>query len=263
MLDLPTPALIGVIHLPALPGSPQHQLPMEEIIERAVSDARELKDSGFDAAIIENFGDMPFTAGSLPPASVAAMTVAACEVHRSCRMRIGINALRNDAMSGLGIAAATGASFIRVNIHVGVYASDQGIIEGCAAETLQYRKLLGSRVAILADVNVKHARPLSEPDIARAARDTAYRGLADGLIVTGSATGEAINLEELRAVREAVPDRRIFVGSGANAENIGGILRIASGVIVGTGIKVDRRTSNPIDLQAAVAFVSAARHSTI
>ena len=261
MLDLPSPALIGVIHLSPLPGSPRHTLPVDEIITRAVADGCVLRDAGFDAVIIENFGDAPFTAARLPPASLAAMAIAADHVRRETQLRIGINALRNDALAALGIAVATGASFVRVNVHTGVYATDQGIIEGRADETLRYRKLLGARVAVFADVAVKHARSLSEPDIARAARDTAYRGLADALIVTGPATGEPTDLDEIRRVVKAVPDRRVFVGSGATIESVAKLLTAASGIIVGTGIKVDRRTENPIDPALADAFVRAARRS--
>ncbi len=261
MLDLPSPALIGVIHLLPLPGSPRHTLPVEEIAARAIADARTLRDAGFDAAIIENYGDAPFAPDALPPASVAAMAVAADQVRRETNLRIGINALRNDARAALGIAAATAASFIRVNVHTGVYATDQGIIEGRADETLRYRKLLGARIAIFADVCVKHARPLSEPDIARAAKDTAYRGLADALIVTGPATGEPTDLDHIRRVVQAVPDRRVFVGSGATAETAAELLTIAGGIIVGTAIKQDRRTENPIDPALAQAFVHAARQN--
>ncbi len=258
MIELPTPALIGVIHLQPLPGSARHILPMQEIIQRALADARTLSEAGFDAAIIENYGDAPFTAGSLPSASVAAMTVAALSVRVETGLRIGINALRNDAQAALGIAAATGASFIRVNVHTGVYATDQGIIDGRAHETLQYRKLLGARVAIFADVAVKHARPISEPDIARVAKDTAYRGLADALIVTGPATGESADLDEIRRVAAAVPDRRVFVGSGATIETVANLLTVAGGIIVGTGIKQGRQTEYPIDPDLARAFVRAA-----
>jgi hypothetical protein len=173
-------------------------------------------------------------------------------------MTIGINALRNDAGGGLGIAVASGASFIRVNVHTGVYATDQGIIEGRADQTLRYRKQLGARVAIFADVNVKHATPISQPDIARAAKDTAYRGMADVLIVTGAATGEAANMDQLRKVKNAVPDRRVFVGSGATVDNVGELLTIADGVIVGTGIKPGGDTSRPIDVELACAFAQAA-----
>jgi len=258
MIDLPSPALIGVIHLPALPGSACHRLTMDEIVERALADARALRMTGFDAAIIENFGDVPFTASALLPASIAAMAVVADRVRHEVGLRIGINALRNDALAGLGIATAAGASFIRVNVHTGVYATDQGLVEGRAEETLRYRKLLGSRIAILADVNVKHATPISEPDIVRAAKDTAYRGLADGLIVTGRATGEPVDADQLRHVRDAVPDRRVFVGSGATVDTVASLLTLASGVIVGTGLKVGGDTSKPIDAALATAFARAA-----
>lgn len=258
MIDLPSSALIGVIHLPALPGSPCHQLSMDEVIERALADAHTLKTAGFDSVIVENFGDVPFTPEHLPPASLAAMAVIADHVRRESGLIVGINCLRNDALAALGIAAAVGAKFIRVNVHTGVYATDQGIIEGHADQTLRYRRQLGSRVAILADVNVKHAVPISQPDVVRAAKDTAYRGLADGLVLTGPATGESVNVDELRRVREAVSDRRLFIGSGATSKTIRSLLEISNGVIVGTGIKQNGDTSRPIDAALAREFAQAA-----
>lgn len=258
MVDLPSPCLIGVIHLPALPGSPSHRLTMDEIIERALADGHTLREAGFDAVMIENFGDVPFVASTLPPASVAAMALVTERVLREVGLPTGINALRNDARAALGIAAATGASFIRVNVHTGVAATDQGMIEGRADETLRYRRLLDKRIAILADVHVKHATPISEPDIVRAAKEVAYRGLADGLIVTGPATGEAVDLEDLRRVRAAVADRRLFVGSGATAQTVSALLTHADGIIVGTGLKVGGDASRPVDAGLAQAFVRAA-----
>lgn len=258
MIDLPSPALIGVIHLPALSGSPSQFLSMDEIVERARADARALQDAGFDAVVVENYGDLPFPHGALPPATVGAMAVVADQVRQTTRLAIGINALRNDPIGALGIAAAAGASFVRVNVHVGVSATDQGLIEGRADETLRYRKQLAQRIAILADVHVKHSVSLSEPDIARAARDTAYRGLADGLIVTGAATSEPVELEDLRRVRDAVPDRRLFAGSGVTSDSVASILKMCSGIIVGTGLKVDADPARPIDAERAKVFARAA-----
>ena len=258
MIDLPSPALIGAIHLPALPGSPSHLLSMDEITSRALTDARTLEEVGFDAVIVENLGDVPLPRASLPSASLAAMAVVVDHVGRAIRLAVGVNALRNDAMAALGIAAATRASFIRVNVHVGVSAPDQGFLEGRADETMRYRKQLGKRVAILADVHVKHATPISEPDIARAARETAYRALADALIVTGPATGEPVDPADVRRVREAVPDRRLFVGSGVTADTVRSFLTLASGVIVGTSLKANGDPARPIDATLARAFAQAA-----
>jgi len=257
MLELPTPALIGVVHLHALPGSPRHVLSMEEIVERALADARILEDAGFDAVLLENYGDAPYFADTTEPGSVAGMAVVAEHVRRAVSMPIGVNALRNDAMAALGIAAAVGAAFIRVNVHCGVTATDQGMIEGRAAQSLRYRKRLGRPVVILADVHVKHGTSLNQPDIAAAARETAYRGLADGLIVTGPATGEPVDFEQLTKVRDAVPDRRLFVGSGATADTVASLLTIATGVIVGTGIKEHGETAGPVDASLARAFARA------
>lgn len=258
MIDLPRPALIGMVHLPALPGTPRHLLSMDEIVDRALADAKMLHDAGFDALIVENYGDAPFSPDTLPPACVAAMSIVTDRIRREIALPLGINALRNDARAALAIAAAAGGSFVRINVFTGVAATDQGIIEGRAEQTLAYRKQLGKRIAILADVHVKHAVPLSEPDIARAARDAAYRGFADGLIVSGPATGEPVNMDELRRVRAAVPDRRVLVGSGATIENADSLLAIADGIIVGTAIKADGRTDAPVDPRRAAAFVHAA-----
>ncbi len=258
MIDLPSPALIGVIHLPALPGSPGQLLPIQETLERALADAQALAAAGFDAAIIENFGDTPFHAAHVPSATTAAMAMIADHVQRSCPLRIGVNVLRNDAHAALGIAAAVGAAFIRVNVHTGVAATDQGLIEGRAADTLRYRKLLGQRIAILADVHVKHAIALHGTDIARAAKDTAYRGMADGLIVTGPATGEPVDLGDLKKVRLAVPDRRVYVGSGVTVDSVAALLAESNGVIVGCGLKEEGDPSQPIHATLAVAFAQAA-----
>ena len=258
-IDLPTPALIGVVHLAPLPGSARGLLPMDEVYDRALTDARTLAAAGFDAIIVENFGDAPFHADSLPPASLAGLAIIADRLRRETGLAVGVNALRNDARAALGISVVAGASFIRVNVHTGVTATDQGLIEGRAAETLAYRRQLGSRVAVLADVHVKHGRCLNEPDLGRAAKDTAYRGLADGLIVTGPSTGAEVAMDDLEVVRNAVPDRRLFVGSGANASNIHHLLTIATGAIIGSSIKQGKDPANPIDPELAADFVRAAR----
>jgi membrane complex biogenesis BtpA family protein len=258
-LPFSTPSLIGVVHLLPLPGSALHRQSMAEILARAEADARTLANAGFDAIIVENYGDVPFARDELPPASLAALAIATHHVGSRVGIPVGVNALRNDARGALGIAAATGASFIRVNVHTGVAVTDQGIIEGKAHHTIAYRRELGRDVAILADVHVKHAAPLGISDIAHSAQDTAYRGLADALVVSGAATGLPVDGDELTRVREAVPSRPLLVGSGATSENVRALLSLADGVIVGTGIKSDGVTRNPIDPHRAQAFVEAAR----
>lgn len=263
---LTAPAVVGMVHLAPLPGAPGHSRPMARIIDHALTDARRLAEAGCDALMMENFGDAPFRATRVDAHTVAAMTRVGLALRREVALPLGVNVLRNDPMAALAVATAVGASFVRINVHCGVYATDQGVIEGRADETLRYRRMLsdGSEagepgVAIYADVMVKHARPMSTTSIAEAAQETAYRGRADGLIVSGTATGKATSLDDLRAVREAVPDRFLLVGSGVTAETVVDLLRVADGVIVGTAIKENGKTTAPVDLERAKALVSRVR----
>ncbi len=238
--------LIGVVHLTGLPGSPL-AVPLSETIDRAVEDARTLERGGVDAIIVENFHDVPFRPGTVDAHTVAAMTAATLQVRSAVACDLGVNVLRNDAAAALGIALACGASFIRVNIHTGAMLTDQGIINGRADETLRLRKLLGAeRIRIFSDVLVKHAVPLGLVNLEDAVRDAVERGLADAVIVTGSATGNAASPDDVsRAVEAAgVP---VFVGSGVSADNLAEFVPPASGVIVGSWLKRDGLVANPVD----------------
>ncbi len=248
--------VIGMVHLLPLPGSPRWAGEMDEVLERAVADALALESGGVDGLMVENFGDVPFGKGRAEAHTVAAMTLAVATVRDAVQLPVGVNVLRNDARSALAMASVTGASFIRVNVHTGAMVTDQGLIEGSAYETIRYRRELGVDVKILADVLVKHAVPLGSPTIEQAARDTAYRGLADALIVTGSGTGEPTEMEDLRRTREAVPDFPVLVGSGVSQESVGQLLSMADGVIVGTSLKEDGIVSNLVDQTRVAALMA-------
>lgn len=259
--------LIGVVHLRPLPGSPGNAEPLSSILEVARSDATILAETGFDGIIVENFGDAPFMPDQVEPHTIVAMTLAVTEVANAAaeaagRMdrrppAIGVNVLRNDARSALAIAAVTGAGFIRVNVHCGAMVTDQGLIQGKAHETLRYRHALGARrVAILADVLVKHATPLGAVDLKGAAKDTWLRGKADGLVLSGRGTGEPTDLVSAAQVRQALPGARLLQGSGLTLETLQASMGSFSGAIVGTSIKVDGQVENRIDPLRALELVS-------
>lgn len=253
-------SLVGMLHLPALPGSPRGDQSLVDIEARLVAEARLLHEVGFHAAIIENFGDVPFFKDTVDATTIAAMTRLACAVRAAApELRLGINVLRNDARASLAVAAAAGARFMRVNVHVGATATDQGVIEGRAAETLRARAALGADVAIWSDVHVKHGRSLAHAAIADEAEDAVRRGLADALVVSGRGTGEATSLDDLRAVAKLDLGVPIYVGSGVTIDTVESLLDIADGVIVGTSIKSDNKTTNPIDQRRAGRLVEKAR----
>ena len=240
--------VIGVVHLPPLPGSPRFDGDLKAVFRRAQTDAQALLSGGVDGIILENFGDAPFYPDRVPPITVALMAVILKTLRGLSETALfGVNVLRNDAEAALAVAAAAGAHFIRVNIWTGAMVTDQGILQGPAWKVARQRSIWAPHIRIFADVLVKHAMPLGEQDVAQVARDTAYRGLADALIVTGPATGEHPDLERVQAVREAVPDRPLYVGSGVTPDNLRTFLPLADGFIVGSAFKEGGRAENPVD----------------
>ena len=255
------PSLFGMVHLSPLPGAPRfdHEAGMGMIVAKAVADARALADAGFPALMVENLGDSPFFADRVPPVTVAALARVILAVQDESGLDVGVNVLRNDAISSLGIAAATGARWIRVNVLTGLMYTDQGPISGRAADVLRLRQAWCPGVGILADVFVKHASPPAGADIGQAGLDTWERGGADALIVSGTATGSAPDLDRARELRVAVPDAPILVGSGATVANLGELAKIANGAIVGSALKRGGRADGAVDPEAAREFVAAAR----
>ena len=252
------PRLVGMIHLAPLPGSPRHEGSMESVVAAAVSDAEKLVRAGFPCLLVENFGDVPFFPDTVAHETVAAMTVAVGEVARSTGVPVGVNVLRNDAMAALAVAAATGASFIRVNVLVGTMYTDQGPIVGRAAEVARKRAVLDRSIEIWADVMVKHATAPPGLDPADLARDTVDRGLADAVIVSGSGTGQPVDAALGKKVRDAVPGTRIVIGSGATPELLPGLTEFADTVVVGSAVKVDGDARRSVDPARAGAFVASA-----
>jgi hypothetical protein len=251
-------AVIGMVHLEPLPGSPRWAGSMEEVARAALADARAWADGGADAILVENFGDVPFSPGRVDAACVAAMAAVAAQIRAAVALPLGINALRSDALSALAVAASVGARFIRVNVHTGAVVTDQGILTSGAHDTLRYRRLLGAQVALLADVQTKHAAPLAAVPIEHEARDCVYRGLADALIVSGEATGLPPKTSDLERVRLAVPEAPLLVGSGASPENAADLLSLADGLIVGTSVKRDGVVTNRVDPDRVRELVHAA-----
>ncbi|MGD1862268.1 MAG: photosystem I biogenesis protein BtpA [Leptolyngbyaceae cyanobacterium] len=249
--------VIGVVHLLPLPTSPQWGGDLQRVIDRAEQEATALASGRVHGIIVENFFDAPFPKERVDPAVISAMSLIVQRLQQLITVPIGINVLRNDAHSAMAIATCVKAQFIRVNVLTGVMATDQGLIEGCAYDLLRYRRELGSNVQILADVLVKHARPLGSPNLTTAVQETIDRGLADGIILSGWATGSPPNLEDLELAKAAAKDVPVFIGSGASWENIGKLMQSADGVIVASSLKRKGDIHQPIDPIRVRHFIEA------
>lgn len=249
----PSPALIGVVHLPPLPGSPRSKGQLSEARKILSRDLLALKKGGAHGVIIENFGDAPFHPGPVAPCTLASMTALAVEARQLFPGPLGINLLRNDGLGALSIAQAAGADFIRVNVLVGARVADQGLIQGIADRLLRLRREIGAeKIRILADIDVKHSAPLAPGyTLEDEARDAWERGGADGLIISGAGTGHGTNPDDLRRARASAPHAPLWIGSGATLGNLPDFLPEASGFIIGTALKRGGR----IDPDRVRAFV--------
>lgn len=259
------PELVGMVHLPPLPGAPRYGRDdhgREEIRDAALADALALVENGFDGVLVENFGDAPFFPDEVPRHVVAELTAAVRECVAALDAPVGVNVLRNDARAALSVAAAAGGSFVRVNVHTGVSVADQGLLEGRAHGTLRLRERLDAPVGVLADVGVKHATPLGGRELRAVALETIDRGLADGLVVSGPATGESVReahlKEALDARDDATRDVPVFLGSGVTPGDVD-LLELADGAVVGTALKRDGRTESRVDPERVREFVDAVR----
>ncbi|MEW5826945.1 MAG: BtpA/SgcQ family protein [Candidatus Bipolaricaulota bacterium] len=236
--------LIGMIHLLPVAGSVGYaKRGTKPILDAALRDLYALESGGVDAVLVENLGDAPY-ARNAPRETIAMMSVILQRLVEKAHQPVGVNVLRNDGLAALAIAAAVGATFIRVNVFVGVAFTDQGMIEGQARDLQWLKRDLGTDTAILADVHVKHAAHLTR--LEQAAVD-AERNRPDALVITGIGTGRRTRSEDVTAVKQNV-DLPVLVGSGVRIDNVS-TYRDADGFIVGSSLKVDGRIEGPVDVE--------------
>jgi membrane complex biogenesis BtpA family protein len=252
--------IIGMIHLPALPGSVNHNLNLDDILSHALNDMQSLVDAKVDGILVENYHDYPFLRNNLPLHIIIPMTLLVQELVQQSPLPIGVNLLRNACDQALLLAAFTGAQFIRCNFYTGAYIADQGIFEGCASQLKRLQKELANFQTktiprIFADVHCKHAIPVANRSLVLDVYDAFERGLADAVIITGERTGLPTKVADLQALNQKgfAP---IIIGSGLNHENATTLLPLAHGAIVGSAFKEKGQLSNPIDKSKVKDFMS-------
>lgn len=253
-------ALIGVVHLQALPATPASKLDIAAITALAVDEARAYEDAGFHGVMIENTHDRPYLKAGVGPEITAAMTVIGAEMRRAVALPLGVQVLAGANTSALAVALACGASFVRCEGFVFAHVADEGLIEASAGALLRYRRAIGAdHIRVFADVKKKHSAHAltADIDIAETAKAAEFF-LVDGVIVTGVATGEPAEPEEVNSVGRAVSVPTI-VGSGITSENLAHYTD-ADAFIVGSSIKQDGVWSNPIDPDRASALVNTFRN---
>lgn len=264
MFDVDHP-VIGMVHLRALPGSPDYAGEIDSVLTSAVTDASALIEGGVDGLMVENFFDVPFFKDQVPVETVSAMTRACLAISEVAGGRpMGVNVLRNDAKAALAIASTVGAAFVRVNVLSGAMVTDQGVIEGRAAEVMRYRRSIGATdVAVWADVRVKHAAALVVRPMAEEVEELVQRSGAEAVIVSGAGTGYPTPVRDAGAVK-AVADggaeqggegTAVLIGSGVRGDDLSELWPVCDGMIVGSHLKQEGRLAAAVDVERVGALM--------
>ncbi|MBC8309197.1 MAG: BtpA/SgcQ family protein [Planctomycetes bacterium] len=254
-------ALIGMVHLHALPGTAGSEKSPKQIVDIAVDEATTLVEYGFDAVLLENMHDTPYLLREVGPEIVSAMTVATQAVVDAVDCPVGIQILAGANKAAIAVAHATGAHFIRAEGFAFASVADEGIMDIADAGPLlrERRRIDADEIAILADIQKKHSSHALTADltIGDHARGADFMG-ADGVIVTGNHTGHAVDIAQLREVRGAT-ELPLVVGSGVTPVNIKQIFEFADAVIVGSSIKQGGNWANALDTTRCEDLVNANR----
>lgn len=248
--------IMGMIHLPPLPGAPNYCGSMQAVLDHALADAHTLVQNGINALIVENLGDYPYYPITTEPETVAAMTRAALEVRRHYpNVALGINILRNSWKAALAVALVSDAQFIRLNVLTDAMVTDQGMIQGEAHLVMRYRAAIGAgHVKVFSDIYAKHGGPLVRRNLQTVTKEMVHRGMADAIIVSGEESAFPPDVADIQQIRSAAAGTPVFLGSGIGLKTID-CVRYADGSIFGYGTKPSGDMNDPIDAGVVRAFM--------
>lgn len=249
---------IAMAHLPPLPGTPLYDDAggPQAIVDAVCRDVEILTACGFDAVMFCNEGDRPYQL-SATFEGVAMMARVVSEVAPRDRP-FGVDYLW-DAQAALALATATGASFIR-EVTTGVYESDMGLWAPDVAKLLRRRRELSAEhVAVFMNITPEFASSVGTRDIAKTARSVSVSSLPDAILVSGPMAGAEPSLDAVREAKSGAAETPVFANTGVKSTNVREFLTVADGVIVGSDLKVDGGTWNPVDPERAERFMAEVR----
>lgn len=255
--------IIGMLHLPALPGTPASSLTMAEIMERVEHETRVYHDCGLDGVIIENMHDTPYChARDIQPHVSSCMAVIGSRVRSLLpeTTPVGVQVLAAANREAMAVALAAGLQFIRAEGFVFGHVADEGWIDACAGPLLRYRHSIGAdHVGVLCDIKKKHSAHSVTADVSitETAR-AAHFFRSDGVIITGDATGHQADPGQVHDVLQGAPGLPVLVGSGVTAQNLQHYSQ-AHGLIIGSEFKVDGKWENDLDPDRIKAVVEEAK----
>ncbi|XP_068116029.1 uncharacterized protein F13E9.13, mitochondrial-like [Hyperolius riggenbachi] len=251
--------VIGMVHLRALPGTPNGGSPVQQILEEACREGELYKKAGIDGVIVENMHDIPYSLCPGPEITAAMATICAA-VRQACPgLPLGVQILACANQQALAVALAAGLDFIRAEGFVFSHIADEGLVNACAGDLLRYRKAIGAEhIQIFTDIKKKHSSHAVTADVS--VSETAKAAeffLSDGVILTGSATGQEADPRELQGVQRAV-HIPVLVGSGVTEDNVEKFIE-ANGLIIGSHFKDGGDWRNGVNYDKVISFMDKVR----
>ena len=249
-------AIIGVIHIQALPGTPNARLEPQQILDHALEEAEIYKKSGIDGVIIENMHDIPYLKEDVGPEIVSMMTLIGHEVKKLTELPCGVQVLAAANRQALAVAQAANLDFIRAEGFVYGHLADEGYIDANAGALLRYRKQIGAdHIAVFTDVKKKHSSHAltSDVDIVETAKIAEFF-LSDGVIVSGRLTAEPADVNEVTAVKQKIKIP-VLIGSGITIDNVDKYISICDACIVGSHFKKDGQWDQPLSQEKIQRFM--------
>ncbi len=248
--------IVGMLHLKPLPGSPIYDGEgLGKVLDAALADAENLVKGGVSALQVENYSDPSYFVNKAAYETVAAMSIIGHEIRgRYPEFPLGV-CLLADPEASIAVAHCIKAQFIRATFFTEAGVDVGGLALRNPNEILRYRKFLDPSIKILADVHIKHSAPLGIRPIEESAYDAAYF-LADAVIISGKHTGKQTSLEDVKKVKEVLPEYPVFIGSGTNIDNVRDLFKFADGAIVGTSVKENGLTDNPVSYDRVCEFMN-------
>jgi predicted TIM-barrel enzyme len=234
-------AIIGMIHVQALPGTPRYQGSISKIIAQVKREAIIYQDAGVHGIILENMHDVPYVNRQVGPEITAVMTAGANH-------------------EALAVALAAGLDFIRAEGFVFAHIADEGFMDGCAAQLMRYRKAIGAEhILVFTDIKKKHSSHAITGDVKiDATAEAAEFFLSDGLIITGPSTGNPVSIYDLQSARSG-STLPVIIGSGITEQNIHQYWKHADGFIVGSHFKEEGNWQNPVASRRVKSFMETLR----
>jgi len=256
-------AVIAMIHVAALPGTPGHSLGAAQIIKSAVEEAKLYKKAGVHSIMIENMHDVPYMKGPCGPEITSLMALIGYEVKKASKLPCGIQILAGANREAMAAAHSAGLDFIRAEGFVFGHLADEGMFDSCAGDLMRYRKAIGAeRVQVFTDIKKKHSSHAITGDIT--IEETAHAAeffLSDGVIVTGAATGHQADPDEIRRVKKHVKIP-VMAGSGVDFKNLDIFLKAADALITGSYFKYEGDWRNGVCYERVKTFMDKVNKSS-